>query len=104
MTNFYTLLIVTKGNYTPNENLDCLVIHDDFCFIDDKHIQVNNIIYEFNYLIFSDDVNFTFSNGAFMILENNKPIVNFERLTSVEGLYYCKPEEIAEIVQELEEE
>ena len=101
MNDYFTLLIVTNKDIKIPEGLDAGIVHGDFCFIDDLHIQINNKIYEYNYLIFTDEFKYSFSDSHFFTEENNTPLVNYEKQTELEYIYYCKPEEIEEIIQEM---
>lgn len=95
------LLIITKG--TPNilTNVDYLLLHDNFTFLDDCHIKVNNKVIEFCYLIYSNLINVTYPTTSFIISENDIPLTNWIYQTSIENIYYINEVNLNEVVNEI---
>ena len=85
---YYYLLIAISKEITLKQQLDVLFIRNDFIFIDDHHIKYNNEIIEFEYLIYSNELNVTFEKKNMLMFENNIPITNFYHQTSLENIYY----------------
>ncbi len=97
--NYYDLIIITKRKIILNKTYDCFITNKDFKLIDEHHLIINNIEYEFNYLIYSYDINVTYNN--LLLLDNDIPVTNFFYQTSLENIYYIHKENINEVINEI---
>lgn len=86
--NYYYLIIITKETINIDKNLDVLYLNDECTLIDDHHINYQDKVYEFEYLIYSNKLNLKFLNDNLIIKENNIPITNFYYQTSLEHIFY----------------
>ena len=86
--NYFYLIIVTKEKVQLDNNLDVFYINDECTLIDDHHINYQNEIFEFEYLIYSNKAELSFKDNNLIINENNIPITNFYFQTSLEHIYY----------------
>ena len=82
------LVIITLQEVKPIENMDILYLNNPFIFIDENHIQVNDEIIEFEYLIYSNKIDIIFTDESMLLMENNIPVTNFFYQTTKENIYY----------------
>ena len=86
--NYFYLIIVTKEKVQLDYNLDVFYINNKCTLIDDHHINYQNEIFEFEYLIYTNKAELSFKDNNLIIKENNIPITNFYFQTSLEHIYY----------------
>lgn len=86
--NYYYLIIITNESIKLDKNIDVLYLNDECTLIDDHHINYQDKVYEFEYLIYSNKANLNFINNHLLLKENNIPITNFYHQTSLEHIYY----------------
>ena len=97
------LVIITLQEVKPIENMDILYLNNPFIFIDENHIQVNDQIIEFEYLIYSNKIDVNFTDESMLLIENNIPVTNFFYQTTKENIYYITEENLEEKINEEEE-
>lgn len=97
---YFDLIIITKNKITIQLPIDYLLINDDFILLDEHHIKINQQIYEFNYLIYTADLQVKYENIN-ILLEENIPVVNFFYQTSIENIYYINKDNYQEIINEI---
>lgn len=98
------LLIITKNKPNIKYNIDYEYLNDNFILIDENHLKINNIIYEFTYLIYSKEINVNY-DSMFLMMEDGLPITNYFHQTSVENIIFLKEENnLDDIINELIEE
>lgn len=85
---YYYLIIATKEKLILDLQLDVVYINDNFTLIDDHHLKCGDQIYEFEYLIYSNDLIITYLKPNHLLMENNIPITNYYYQTSIENIYY----------------
>lgn len=85
---YYYLLIATKEKLNLDSSLDVLYINDNFTLIDDHHLKYGDQIFEFEYLIYSNNLIVTYQKPNLLLMENNIPITNYYYQTSIENIYY----------------
>lgn len=95
---YFYLIIVAKGNVHVDDSIDCLIINSDCTLIDDKHLICNNKTYEFEYLIYSNELTIT---NSLVMLENNIPITNYYYQTSLEHIYYITEDNLQEKIDDI---
>lgn len=98
--NYYDLIIITKSEIIINKNYDCFITNQNFSLLDEHHLTINQTIYEFNYLIFSKEIEAKYPNNL-ILLENNIPVTNYYYQTSLENIYYIHKENINHIINEI---
>lgn len=98
---YFDLIIITKHKIEIKLNLDYKLIFEDFSFIDEHHLKVNDTIFEFNYLIYTKDLNVYYPSDNFILIEDDIPITNFFYQTSLEHIYYINKEDIVNIIIEI---
>ena len=98
---YYYLLIAISKEITLKQQLDVLFIRNDFIFIDDHHIKYNNEIIEFEYLIYSNELNVTFEKKNMLMFENNIPITNFYHQSSLENIYYITEDNLEQKINDI---
>jgi hypothetical protein len=95
------LVIITLQKVKPIENMDILYLNNPFIFIDENHIQVNDEIIEFEYLIYSNKIDVNFTDESMLLMENNIPVTNFFYQTTKENIYYITEENLEEKINEI---
>lgn len=95
------LVIITLQEVKPIENMDILYLNNPFIFIDENHIQVNDEIIEFEYLIYSNKIDVNFTDESMLLMENNIPVTNFFYQTTKENIYYITEENLEEKINEI---
>lgn len=95
------LVIITLQEVKPIENMDILYLNNPFIFIDENHIQVNDDIIEFEYLIYSNKIDVNFTDESMLLMENNIPVTNFFYQTTKENIYYITEENLEEKINEI---
>lgn len=95
------LVIITLQEVKPIENMDILYLNNSFIFIDENHIQVNDEIIEFEYLIYSNKIDVNFTDESMLLMENNIPVTNFFYQTTKENIYYITEENLEEKINEI---
>ena len=95
------LVIITLQEVKPIENMDILYLNNPFKFIDENHIQVNDEIIEFEYLIYSNKIDVNFTDESMLLMENNIPVTNFFYQTTKENIYYITEENLEEKINEI---
>ena len=95
------LVIITLQEVKPIENMDILYLNNPFIFIDENHIQVNDKIIEFEYLIYSNKIDVNFTDESMLLMENNIPVTNFFYQTTKENIYYITEENLEEKINEI---
>ena len=95
------LVIITLQEVKPIENMDILYLNNPFIFIDENHIQVNDQIIEFEYLIYSNKIDVNFTDESMLLIENNIPVTNFFYQTTKENIYYITEENLEEKINEI---
>lgn len=94
----YNIIILSKQNITYDSTY---VIDSKVKLLDDCHLLHNEETISFDYLLITD---ITLAEGykeVGVLTENKLPITNFEAQTSVENIYYCKDNDIEEILANL---
>ncbi|MBR6517276.1 MAG: hypothetical protein IKT40_10620 [Bacilli bacterium] len=95
------LVIITLQEVKPIENMDILYLNNPFIFIDENHIQINDEIIEFEYLIYSNKIDVNFTDESMLLMENNIPVTNFFYQTTKENIYYITEENLEEKINEI---
>lgn len=95
------LVIITLQEVKPIENMDILYLNNPFIFIDENHIQVNDEIILFEYLIYSNKIDVNFTDESMLLMENNIPVTNFFYQTTKENIYYITEENLEEKINEI---
>lgn len=95
------LVIITLQEVKPIENMDILYLNNPFMFIDENHIQVNDEIIEFEYLIYSNKIDVNFTDESMLLMENNIPVTNFFYQTTKENIYYITEENLEVKINEI---
>jgi hypothetical protein len=95
------LVIITLQEVKPIENMDILYLNNPFIFIDENHIQVNDEIIEFEYLIYSNKIDVNFTDESMLLMENNIPVTNFFYQTTKENIYFITEENLEEKINEI---
>jgi hypothetical protein len=95
------LLIITKEKINIPSSIEYLHIDCDFTFIDDATIKIDNDIYSFTYLIYSNKINVTYPASEIMILENGIPLTNWLYQTSIENIYYLTENNLQDKINEI---
>lgn len=98
--NYYDLIIITKSDIMIKKNYDYFITNQSFSLLDEHHLAINQTIYEFNYLIFSKEIEVEYPNNL-ILLENSIPVTNFYYQTSLENIYYINKENINHIINEI---
>ncbi len=80
------ILIISKEFKNTNLLEDMTVINNEVKFVDDFHIEYNNQIVEFDYLL-CDDLNLLSGFEKTNILMDEIPVCNFFGQTSLEHIY-----------------
>lgn len=99
--NYAYLIIITNEKIKLDNKLDVLYFNSSFSLIDDCHLQINNEIFEFEYLIYSSKVAVNYTAENYLMMENNIPITNFYYQTSKENIYYITEENLKEKIEEI---
>lgn len=84
---FYTIIILTKQQLEIN-NPNYLLINDTSLLVDQTTLKTNNDIYSFDYLIFDDTSLINNLSNSNILLDNNIPVTNFYKVTSLENILY----------------
>lgn len=95
------LVIITLQKIKPITNMDILYLNQAFKFIDDQHIQVNDEIIEFEYLIYSNKIDVNFNDENMLLTENNIPVTNYFYQTTKENIYYITEDNLEEKINEI---
>ncbi len=80
------VLIISKTFQNNNLFDEQLIISDKVVLIDDFHIEYENKLIEFDYLL-SDDLNLITGFENTHILMDDEPVLNFFGQTSLEHIY-----------------
>ncbi len=98
---FYTIIISDKD---PKINgLDYEYINSIFTLVDENYIKVGNEVIEFTYLMYQID-KCTEYDITDLMLEDNKPIVNYYHQTIFENIFCLDKENIKEQIELILEE
>lgn len=100
---YYNLLIFTKNKLQLSSNYDHLILSDDFTFIDESHILVNDKTLEFTYLIYSNEFSVNYPTNSFILMEDNIPVTNFLHQTTLENIYYINNDSVESILEIINE-
>lgn len=95
------LVIITLQKIKPITNMDILYLNQAFKFIDDQHIQVNDEIIEFEYLIYSNKIDVNFNDENMLLTENNFPVTNYFYQTTKENIYYITEDNLEKKINEI---
>lgn len=87
--NYYFLIIISKTRPSINQSIDYFWINKDFLFFDENHIKVDNELYEFTYLIYTNEINCN-DNNINLLKEDLIPVTNFFHETNIENIYFVK--------------
>lgn len=66
--------------------------------LDDCHLQINEDIITFDYLIITDITLVEGYKEIGILTESKIPVTNYDKQTSVENIYYCKEQDINDIL------
>lgn len=86
MENFKQIIILSTKTYQGN----IFLLQKQCKIIDDAHLEVDNHIYSFDYLIFDDPKLIQNFNEINFLVENNLPVTNFFLQTSIENIYFTE--------------
>jgi len=100
MERYEQIIILTKANAFTNE---ALFLNSKAFLIDDAHLKINDDIYTFDYLIFTDPSLIINYLDTSILKEFNIPVVNFFYQTSIENIYYTSCDLISEAIKNIKD-
>lgn len=93
--------IIISSNDYQNNNSNYLVSNIPIYLKSDCECIINNEIITFDYLIFTDILLVNNIKEIGVLTENKVPVTNYFKQTSIENIYYCKNENINDIINDL---
>lgn len=94
----YSIIILTTDASYFNE---AHVINSKVKLLDDCHLTNGGETLSFDYLIITDISLVEGHKEVGVLTESKIPVTNYDKLTSVENIYYCKVEEVNEVLLNL---
>ena len=98
---YFYLIIATKQTLDLNLSIDIKYVNDDFTLIDEHHLKYQDKVFEFEYLIYSNELNIQYEKQNLLMFENNIPITNFYHQTSIENIYHITETNLKDKILEI---
>lgn len=100
MKNFYTFILLTKTKISSS--LDGIVCPDQVTYLDNHQIEYLGQLIHFDYLLFDDVDAFINYDTIPFLKENDIPVVNFFKQTSISNMFYTN--DLIHTIQDIQSE
>lgn len=100
MKNIYSFILLTKTKMISS--CDAMVIQDNVIYLNDHQIEYQGQSIYFDYLLFDDIHAFINYHTIPFVKENNLPIVNFFKQTSISNMFYTN--DLIHTIQDIQNE
>lgn len=100
MKQYYQFVILTNDQLNDyNIPFSNLIINEKVELIDENHLSFNDLIIEFDYLIFTNPLHINNFFNTNIIHEAGLPIINYDCQTIYENIYFTTNTNILNIIK-----